>query len=270
MSNLDDNLFSSIPNAILVDCDVEEPNDHLFLNYELSKHSDVEISRPVIDSLLCSMCGTCVEKCRFNALVEMIDTIYVAEDLCKGCGLCTMVCPSGAISEIKKPIGEISIGTNAFQEEVFYQGELHIGQSMASPIIKELIRNIPRNGEKSVILDSPPGTACPVISTLSTADYIILVTEPTPYSLENLKQTVEMVKQLGISMGIILNKSQKQYNSIIYKYVEQENISLLLEIPFDKKIAELHAQGLILADNDSQWKEQFQKVVDQITEFLRQ
>ena len=214
------------------------------------------------------MCGLCIDECRYHALIEMIDTVYVSEDLCKGCGLCTMICPSQSITEVNSTIGEISIGKNSSDEIKFYQGELNIGQAMATPIIKDLLKNLPTNNEKTIVLDSPPGTACPVITTLSYADYVILVAEPTPYSLENIKQTVEMIKQLAIPIGIILNKSQEKYNSLIYDYANQEQIPLLLKIPFDKKFAELYSQGLILVDQIPEWKIHFQNVWNQIIEKL--
>ena len=240
----------------------------MFLDYELKKLSDVEISKPKINST-CSLCGECVKNCHYHALVEMIDTIYVVDELCNGCGLCSYVCPIQAISEIKTSIGEIFLGANTENGLTkFYEGKLKIGQAMASPIIKELIEKLPENNSTNFILDSPPGTACPVITTLSYADFIILVTEPTPYSLENLKQTVEVVKQLGKKMGLIINKSQKSYNSIIYEYIEQENIPLLLEIPFNKSFAELYARGLILAEHDPEWKNNFENVFTKIKEVM--
>ena len=216
------------------------------------------------------MCGECVEKCHYHALVEMLDTIYVVDELCNGCGLCSYVCPNQAINEEKTAIGEIFIGKNPEKgSSVFFQGKLKIGQAMATPIIKELVEKLPDENSTNFILDSPPGTACPVITTLSYADFIILVTEPTPYSLENLKQTVVVIKQLGKKVGLILNKSQKSYNSIIYKYIEQENIPLLLEVPFNKSFAELYARGLILTDHDPEWKNKFINVFAKIKEIVQ-
>ena len=215
------------------------------------------------------MCGECVEKCQYHALVEMVDTVYVVDELCNGCGLCTYVCPSQAISEVKTTIGEIFVGSNTKNGlSDFYQGKLQIGKAMATPIIKELAKILPVGDSTNFILDSPPGTACPVITTLSQADFIVLVAEPTPYSLENLKQTVEVIKQLGKEMGLILNKSQQAYNSIIYDYIEKENIPLLLEIPFNKTFAELYARGLILTEHDPKWKLQFQQVFTKIKELV--
>lgn len=238
----------------------------MFLDYKLEKLSDVEISKPKIDSS-CSMCGKCIENCHYHALVEMIDTIYVVDELCNGCGLCSYVCPSQSISEVKTSIGELFSGINsATGLTAFYEGKLQIGQAMATPIIKELIEKLPEDNATTFILDSPPGTACPVITTLSYADFIVLVTEPTPYSLENLKQTVEVIKQLDIKFGLVLNKGNDLYNSLIYDYIEQEHIPLLLEIPFDKSYAELYARGLILVEHDPEWKRQFQQVFTKIVE----
>ena len=251
------NLFQTLGSATLVDCDVEEPNARLILQRDLSKAKDVVIPKPKIDPEKCAMCGDCVSHCRYHALVEMIDTIYLAKDLCHGCGLCTRICPTGAITEEDHVIGTISEDLSDTNGSRIYQGELEIGQSMASPVIRDLLKYIPKNTEFPIILDSPPGTACPVVTTLSESDFVILVTEPNPYSLENLKQSIEVVKLLDKKFGVVLNKSQDKFDNLILDYLLEKNIPLLVKIPFRKEIAEVYAEGHLLIEKFADIRDQF-------------
>lgn len=196
------NLALSLDNVQLLDCDVEEPDSHLFLDLNLEKIEDVYIYTPKIDLEKCDFCGRCSKFCQYHALAVMKNNVLFFPDLCHGCGGCTLLCPKDAITEEKLVIGIIEAGKKDDLE--FYQGLLNIGEAMATPVIGVLKTKM--ENEKIVILDSPPGTACPVIESVNEADYTILVTEPTPFGLHDLKLAVEMLRTLKIPFGVIINR----------------------------------------------------------------
>ena len=183
------NLALSLDNVQLLDCDVEEPDSHIFLNMKLQKIEEVSISIPKVDKQKCDFCGDCAKFCQYHALAVVKNEVLFFSDLCHGCGGCTLVCPKNAIIEEKRVIGIIEGANNGNLE--FYQGLLNIGEAMATPIIGTLKSKIKK--KKTAILDSPPGTACPVIETVNETDFTILVTEPTPFGLHDLQLAVEVL-----------------------------------------------------------------------------
>lgn len=241
------NLFHTInEQAIYADCDVEEPNGHLFLKPVFKNNELVNIPVPVIDESKCTHCGHCAEVCKFNALIVAKTKVLVFPELCHGCGSCAYFCPEKAIVEKPREIGKIEEGTYA--EKTVFTGRLNIGEPMSPPIIRKLREKIDTSN-KFTIIDSPPGTSCPVIASITGTDYVILVTEPTPFGLNDLKLAVAVVRKLKIPFGIVVNKSGLG-GTIIKDYCAAENIKILLEIEHDHEIAEIYSRGELISKKD--------------------
>jgi len=252
------NLALSLENVQLIDCDVEEPNSNLFLNLDLEKVDDVSIPVPIIDPEKCTHCGKCAKLCEYNAIASIPEETIVFKELCHGCGLCQMACPQGAIREEDKVIGVIEGDKNDLD---FLQGILNIGEAMSTPLIKRLKEKV--NDEKTVILDVPPGAACPVIEALSRVDYCILVTEPTPFGLYDLKIAVELCRGLKVPFGVIINRDGIG-NQETEEFCKNEGIPVLLRIPYDKRIAELYSEGIPFVREMDGWRERFRELFDRI------
>jgi len=237
------NLALVSPAAQYLDCDVEEPNGHLFLKPEIDQRTDVTLPVPQIDAATCSLCGTCATACEFNALAVIGEKVMVFADLCHGCGTCMFVCPEAAITETAKVIGKLENGS---AESVsggrfaFTHGVSNIGNPLTPPIIKKAKQLI--KSDHFVILDSPPGTSCPMVQTLIGTDYCVFVTEPTPFGLNDLELAVGVARQLEIRCGIVINRSDSGDEEII-NYCQRENIPILLEIPFDRDLAFAYSKG---------------------------
>jgi len=231
----------------LIDCDVEEPNSHLFLNPTLNKVTSVGIPVPRIDETKCTYCGRCAQVCEYHAIAVILKTILIFDELCHGCGACSYLCPEKAIFEVEREIGIVQEGSaNGIP---FVNGVLNIGEPMASPLIRKVKERIQK--DKVVILDAPPGTACPVIETVKGSDFCILVTEPTPFGLNDLELAVGMLDKLGIPIGVVVNKADIGDREV-WDYCQSKNIPILLEIPMDRQIAESYSRGIpIVVENPS-------------------
>lgn len=227
-----------------IDCDVEEPNAHIFLKPVISESRKVYIPVPEIDEKKCSYCGKCAEVCAYNAIAVVSPregrpgSILVFSNLCHGCGSCNYFCREKAITEVNKEIGVMEIGNaGAIQ---FIQGRLNIGEAMAPPLIRQEKKFIDRSG--TVIMDAPPGTSCPVVESIKDSDYCILVTEPTPFGLNDLKLSVEVLQKLGVPFGIVINRSDLGDRKTD-EFCREQDIPVLLKIPFKKQIAEAYSRG---------------------------
>jgi MinD superfamily P-loop ATPase len=253
------NLALSLENVQLLDCDVEEPNSHILLHPEITEIEPVYTKVPVVSEELCNYCGKCSKFCAYNALFVAPKTVMVFPALCHSCGGCTLVCPKKAITETERQIGVIKKGKIDDVEIVY--GELNIGEAMAVPLIKAVKNQIKSN--KNVIIDAPPGTACSLVASVHKTDYCILVTEPTPFGLHDLKITVQVLKDLGVPIGVVINRAGIGDRKV-YEYCKKENIPLLMEIPFSKKIAELYSRGVPYVMEMPEWKEKFLEVQDKI------
>ena len=253
------NLALSLENVQLIDCDVEEPNVHILLQPRIHETIPVCTRIPVISEELCDYCGKCSAFCAYNALFVAPQTVMVFPELCHNCGGCSLVCPKSAINEKGRQIGIVRKG-DAKGVDVVY-GELNVGEPMSVPLIREVKKQIKNN--KTVIIDAPPGTACPLIASVHNSDYCILVAEPTPFGLHDLKMTVHVLKDLGIPMGVVVNRAGIGDNKV-YEYCEKENIALLMEIPFSKRIAELYSRGIPFVLEMPVWKEKFLKLLAKI------
>jgi MinD superfamily P-loop ATPase len=240
------------PDVQLLDCDVEEPNAHLFIHPTFEKTETITTPVPVVDEEKCTLCGKCGEICQFKAIVVIGETILPFHELCHSCGGCMAVCPEKAITEIGRELGIIEQGhKNGLQ---FIHGRLRIGEAMSPPLINR-VRTFTQPG-KLTIIDAPPGTSCPVIAAMKDTDFVLLVTEPTPFGLHDLKLAFEAVKILGIPCGLVINRSDMG-DDRVRAYAEEEGLPVLMEIPFDRGIAEAYSRGEALVEAMPEWKTKF-------------
>jgi MinD superfamily P-loop ATPase len=243
----------------LLDCDVEEPNAHLFLRSSIVESREVTIPVPCIDEFLCDGCGECSRFCEYNAIVALNSRAIVFPDLCHGCGGCAMVCPRNAIVETERRIG--SIDKLRSEHIVLIQGCLDVGVPTAPPLIRAVKARL--SADTPAILDAPPGTSCPVVTTLRSVDFAVLVTEPTPFGLHDLKLAIQMVRELEIPHGVVVNRVGIG-DERIHLFCEAENIPILLEIPDDRRIAEAYSVGKLTIEALPEYREKFRKLVEDV------
>ena len=253
------NLALSIKDVQFFDCDVEEPNANIFLKAKIDDSENISVSVPEIDKAKCDYCGKCSEFCAYNALAVVPSDVLVFPELCHSCGGCELVCPKDAVNWHERVVGKIEHGqANGID---FYHGLLNVGEMQAIPVIKALKRKIDRS--KNVIIDVPPGTSCPVIESIGGSDYCILVTEPTPFGLHDLKLAIEVVRHLNIPFGVVINRDGIG-DKKVEAYCKNENIPILLKIPERKMIAHLYSKGIALVNEVYEWREMFGQVFNQI------
>lgn len=245
-----------------LDCDVEGPNGHLFLAPTFERRQDVVIQIPHVDAAKCTACGKCAEVCQYHAIAVLGKKTLVFSQLCHGCGSCTLVCPEGAITEEPHAIGVLEAGTAA-RGIMFGRGVLDVGEPMAAPAIRQLKKWASPAGGGLIILDAPPGTSCPVVETLRGADYLLLVTEPTPFGLHDLRLTAEVAAELGIPTGVIINRDGIG-NAGVDDFCAAAGLPILLRIPFERAIAEGIAQGQTLVDIHPEYAARFRAMVVEI------
>ncbi|HUW04896.1 MAG TPA: ATP-binding protein [Williamwhitmania sp.] len=261
------NMFRSLQqygsNVVLVDCDAEAPNSVAFFQAKEVARQVVKQLVPVIDTKACTFCGRCHDWCSYNAIFILppAKVIQVIDDLCHGCGACSVACKANAISEKPVSLGEVASYTT---DEGYQIIEANMAVGVMSPVslIKAAIANIPAEADLA-ILDSPPGTSCPFVQTASAADYVVLVTEPTPFGLSDLKQSVNTLKEIGKPFGVIVNRAGLG-NRDIYTYLKEEKIELLLEIPYDAHIAEVYSRGELIVNTMPNIGMQLNNVVTKI------
>lgn len=254
------NLFNSLQDSelsiALVDCDAEAPNDREFFKDGVLQSSQAVTQKvPIIDKSKCTYCGKCDEYCNFNAIffVDNPQIIEVLEDLCHGCGACSVACKYGAITERDKILGHINRFSFSAGKELI-EGRMNVGVHVSIPIIKDAIKAA--NKFDLALLDSPPGTGCPFIQTVYKSDYVVLVTEPTPFGLSDLKQSVEILREMQIPCGVIINRADMGTDEA-RNYLKQENIPLLMSVPFDKEIAVAYSKGELITNLSNEWKNKF-------------
>jgi len=249
----------------LLDCDVEEPNDHIFLEPVISHSKTVYIQVPRVDEKKCTYCGKCAEVCVYHAIVVFPEHVIVFPQLCHGCGACSYLCPEKAISEEEREIGVIESGHANSVE--FAQGRLTIGEAMPTPVIRKLKEQANEDGV--VVIDVSPGTSCPVVESIKDSDFCLLVTEPTPFGLNDLVLAVETVKELNIPFGVVLNRAGIGDDKV-EEYCQTENIPVLLTIPLDTEIAHLYSEGVTLIEGMPRWKFSFRGLFDRIQEIVNE
>lgn len=243
----------------IFDCDVEEPNDHIFIKPEITHSEAVAIPVPEVDDEKCTHCGRCAEVCAFNAIAVIKQTVLVFRELCHGCGACSYLCPEKAISEVPNNIGVVETGNTGGLD--FAQGRLDIGQMMAPPIIRE-VRKL-ADSSKLTIIDASPGTSCPVAEAIKGSDFCLLVTEPTPFGLNDLILAVEMVRKMAIPCGVVLNRAGAG-DGKTEAYCKKENVPIMMTIPLDTDIAALYSEGIPLVEGMPQYKKDFKELFGRI------
>jgi len=238
---------------------VEEPNGSIFLKPEIRERFDVTVPVPRVNLENCTLCGDCSAACEYHAIAVLGKTVEVFPSLCHGCGGCSDVCPEDAIEEIPRTIGRISHGTGMGVE--FYEGRLNVGEAISPPVTKAL-RKLAGKSDVTVI-DAPPGTSCPVIEAISGTDFVILVTEPTPFGLNDLKLAVGMVREIGLPHGVVINRSDIG-DSRTEEYCRKEEIAILMEIPYDRRVAEAYSRGDMMFAVDSRYEMSLCELYEQI------
>ena len=252
-------LALSMESVQFLDCDVEEPNAHIFLKPEINEKVSAGMLVPEVDKSKCSYCGKCAEVCEFNAIVVIKKKVLFFPELCHGCGGCTYVCPEKAIKEVEREIGVIEGGTAGKID--FLHGVLNVGEPMAPPLIRKVKGFI--NHERDVIIDASPGTSCPVVEAVSKSDFCLLVTEPTPFGLNDLRLAVEMLRKLTIPFGVVINCADVGDDEV-KNYCESEGIAIHMSIPWDRRIAESYSRGIPLIEALPEFQDRFSQLYQTI------
>lgn len=248
-----------------LDCDVEEPNADIFLKPEITETKSVGIPVPVINFNKCTYCGKCAEICAYNAIAVLKEHVLTFPELCHGCGGCTLICPEKAISETEREIGIIEKGKSGAIE--FVRGKLNVGEAMAPPLIRQVKKNNHLNNQYLTIIDVPPGTSCPVIEAVKGSDFAVLVTEPTPFGLNDLVLAVKILKKLNIPMGVVINRSTNE-SEIITGFCEKETIPILMCLPIDKGIAIAYSKGQSIIYGRDDYKILFRGLYNKMIELI--
>jgi len=256
------NLASVADDAIYLDCDVEEPNGHLFFKPQGIESKDITVKIPFVDANKCVGCRKCVEFCKFNALAYIKNTLIVFEEICHSCGGCVMFCPESALSERSKKIGEIREGMS--DQVMVVTGIMNTGEASGVPIIKSLL-NTPCNDQHNIFIDCPPGSACTVMESIKDADYCVLVAEPTVFGVHNLAMVYELVKLFGKPHGAVLNKCLDKFNPA-EEFCYQTGISVLGRIPFDHQLGLLNSDAKIAARESTVYRGLFTGLLDRIVQ----
>jgi len=243
-----------------LDCDVEEPNAHIFLKPQIRRSESVGIPIPSVDEAKCNACGECGRICQYHAIVSLKTKPLVFPELCHGCGGCAKVCPTGAITEVDREIGVVEVGT--CDGIGFAQGRLNIGHPMSPPLIRAVKKHA--SDEGLTVIDCPPGTSCPVIAAVRGTDFVLLVTEPTPFGLHDLKLAVETVRELGLRFGVVINRADIG-DGRVSDFCRTEDIPILLEIPEDRRIAEAYSRGESILNTLSSIRPAFAALCAEVT-----
>lgn len=255
------NLASVAGKAVYIDCDVEEPNGHLFFKPESVNESKISVKHPQVDENLCKSCRKCVDFCKFNALAFIKSKPRLFENVCHSCGGCLLVCPANALSETEKYIGEIKKGTS--ENVSVFSGILNTGEESGVPIIRKLLKAVEANEDLPIFIDCPPGSACVVMESIKDADYCVLVAEPTLFGVHNLKMVYELVKVFNKPYGVVLNKCIDGENPS-EKFCIENNISILGRIPFDNELGELNSDAKIAARESEKYRDLFNELLQSI------
>jgi MinD superfamily P-loop ATPase len=247
----------------LLDCDVEEPNAHIFINPEIRAKELVSVPVPLLDGEKCTGCGKCSGICEFNAIAFLEKPLFISE-LCHSCGLCAKICPEGAIKETAKNIGTLELGT---KENIdFVSGCMNVGTAMSPPVIRAVKNRLANSAFR--VIDCPPGTACPFVTSVKDSDFVLLVTEPTPFGLHDMKLAIKVLKQLKLPFGIIVNKSVSD-SDCIGKYCKSGKMPLMMRIPEDRKIAEAYSCGVSLLESMPEIRSKFETLIADMKELVK-
>jgi MinD superfamily P-loop ATPase len=251
-------------NVQLLDCDVEDPDAALFLHPQISTVSSVYVAVPRVLTHRCTFCAECADFCAYNALVVLPDQWLSTPELCKDCGGCYLVCPEDALTPERRKIGLIQFGVSGSVNVV--TGDLQAGEAMPSPLIRRVKEEM--NKEGWVIVDAPPGTSCAMITAIEGCDACVLVTEPTPFGLHDLRQATEVVEILGMPCAVVINRSDLG-DSGVRDFCRDKGLPILLEIPFNRGLAEAYSRGVPAIFASEHWRSVFQKLLEAIESQFR-
>lgn len=251
-----------ISKMLLIDTDIEEPNSHIFLKGNVEDIRSVYTRFPEVNMEKCNLCGECGNFCKFNAIIPAKKRVIVFGEACHDCGGCEIVCKNGAITWEKREIGKIFTGKTHFNSINKY-GKLNIGEMSGVKIIKEIYKN---TEEKNFLIDCPPGTACTTVSAVEVADFAIIVVEPSPFGLSDMKLVVQLLRDMKITFGVVINKFDEDEN-IVKKYCDDEEIEIIGTIPFDRKIAETYSKGEIIAEALPEYRENFETILKRVKSY---
>ncbi len=247
----------------LLDCDVEEPNVDIFLKPRIEKEIPFYLPRPVVDKSKCTYCGKCSEVCQYNAIAVVKETVLIFYELCHSCGACKIVCPEDAIFEENIRKGVIQEGRRENIE--FVKGELKVSEAAPTPLVKEVKKRA--KDDYICIIDASPGTSCPVVEAVKDSHFCLLVTEPTPFGLNDLKLAHQVCKKLKVPSGVLINRANVG-DKKVSKYCQRENIPLLMEIPIDREIAEKYSEGKPFVLEKVEYRQKFQNLLEKIKEII--
>lgn len=260
------NLAATAEKAVYLDCDVEEPNGHLFFKPEVLYEEEISVKIPAADEKQCSGCRTCVDFCKFNALAYIKDRPVVFDEVCHSCGGCILICPEKALSEKEKTIGKIQKGVSG--QVTVYTGILNTGEASGVPLIKKLLNENRKEEEMTTLIDCPPGSACIVMESIRDADYCILAAEPTLFGVHNLNMVYELVKLFRKPYGVVLNKCQDGENPA-ERFCEEKGIRVLDRIPFDNELGTLNSNAKIAVRENEKYRVVFSSLLKTVTEEVR-
>jgi MinD superfamily P-loop ATPase len=252
------NLAAVAPKSIYIDCDVEEPNGHLFFKPQITSEEDIKVKIPFINDRLCNGCRKCVDFCKFNAIAFTKNIPYIFEQICHSCGGCAMLCPKKAITEREKTIGKIQKGVSG--NVTVITGILNTGEASGIPIIKKLLDKHISDENLPIFIDCPPGSACIVMESIRNADYCILVAEPTIFGVHNLNMVYDLVRLFNKPYGVVLNKCLANENPA-EKFCIEKNITILSHIPFDNELGMLNSNAKIVVRENMRYKMLFESIL---------
>ncbi|MBV4432600.1 ATP-binding protein [Clostridium tyrobutyricum] len=256
------NLTAISKSSTYIDCDVEEPNGHLFFKPEGVQEKEISVKIPKVNNELCNGCRKCVDFCKFNALAYIKNKLIVFDEVCHSCGGCILACPEKALTEKEKVIGKVQKGTS--DQVVIYTGILNTGEASGIPIIKKLLAEKNLQANKQTFIDCPPGSACIVMESIKDADYCILVAEPTLFGVHNLNMVYELVKLFNKPFGVVLNKCLEEENPA-EKFCLEKNIKILGRIPFDTNLGTLNSNAEIAVSKNDKYWEMFSSLLNTVT-----
>ncbi|MGC9197826.1 MAG: ATP-binding protein [Acidobacteriaceae bacterium] len=245
-----------------VDCDVEAPNGHLFLKPQITASRTIGRLHPEVDEAMCTHCGLCGEFCQYSAIVCIGEKVLVYPDLCHACGGCTLVCPADAIMEVMHETGKVESGMAG--EIAFLQGRLNIGEAMSTPLIRQLKEQAGHSD--LLIFDCPPGASCPVLESVRGADVVLLVTEPTPFGLNDLGLAVEMLQALAVPLAVVINRAGSG-DEETYAFCQREGIPIWAEIPDDRRVAQAYSHGEMARDSVPEFHAAMEQIMDHLSDF---
>ena len=260
------NLAASAKTSTYIDCDVEEPNGHLFFKPKITQEEKISVKIPKVDDELCSGCRRCVDFCKFNALAYVKDKLIVFEEVCHSCGGCILVCPEKALTEKEKIIGKIQKGISG--QVSIYTGILNIGEASGIPIIKKLLAEKKTEANKQTVIDCPPGSACIVMESIRDVDYCLLVAEPTLFGVHNLNMVYDLVRLFNKPFAVILNKCLEEENPA-EKFCLEKNIKILGRIPFDNELGTLNSNAEIVVNKNEKYRELFSSLLNEVIKEVR-